>query len=77
MSVITFYFVCQGMTRVTEEQIDKLYIEANQGGTVMHLMWVLWSIVQSYFNSDSSFDYMEYGIIRYQHYKTLKSKFCE
>lgn len=47
----------------------------------MDLMWVIWSIVQSHLREglttdQDDFDYIEYGIIRYGHYKTLKEKFC-
>ncbi len=66
---------------VGTQDLDKLYIEMNQGAAAMSLMWAIWSIVQSHLRESSTtdqddFNYVEYAIIRYGHYKALKEKFC-
>ena len=73
--MVFFFYYYTGSNEVTDEDIHNLYLEANKGAMIMDFLWVLWSIVQSYIHRDSSgFDYTEYGILRYQHYQTLKTK---
>ena len=69
-----------GIAQPTPEDVDKLYTEVNRGAAVVHLVWILWSIVQSHLHSSdtspNAFNYMEYSVARYRHYKILKEKFC-
>lgn len=59
---------------VNEEEMCQLYCEANKGCLVMHLLWVLWSLVQAHLTGLTGFDYLEYARLRYTHYKELKKR---
>jgi len=58
----------------SEEEVQKLYIEANQYSLASHLYWGFWSIVQA-MNSEINFDYLEYGKARFDRYWETKNQF--
>eukprot|EP01133_Synstelium_polycarpum_P016365 gene16365-19471_t len=58
----------------TPDQIDRLFIEANQYSLASHLFWGFWSIVQS-LHSEIDFDYLEYGKARFDRYWETKDQF--
>lgn len=58
----------------TEENLHKLYVEANQYALASHLFWGFWALVQ-YINSDIDFDFLEYGVARLQQYLLVKDEY--
>lgn len=63
---------------VSDEAVHTFYIDVNKGAIVMDFLWVIWCIVQSHIHRDApagTFDFIEYAILRYQHYQGLRSTF--
>ncbi|EGG24538.1 ethanolamine kinase A [Cavenderia fasciculata] len=67
-------FQSGGGVEPTQDQIERLYIEANQYSLASNIFWGFWSIVQS-MNSEIDFDYLEYGKARFDRYWTTKEQF--
>jgi len=59
---------------ITNKELDKLYIEANQFSLASHLFWGFWSLIQSV-NSDIEFDFLDYCQARFRQYQATKQEF--
>jgi len=59
---------------VTEEELEKLYLEVNMFAAAAHFFWIVWALVQAEI-SDIDFDYMSYAALRFQEYERLKQLF--
>lgn len=64
-------FTGESHSLIEEGDIHSLYVEANHGALVMDLLWAVWSLMQVHLSSNN-FDYLEYGVLRYCHYRTLR-----
>ncbi|KAE8654525.1 putative ethanolamine kinase [Hibiscus syriacus] len=57
--------------RVSENDLEALYVEANTFMLASHIFWPLWAIIQARM-SPIDFDYIEYFFSRYNEYKKQK-----
>uniref|UniRef100_T1J443 ethanolamine kinase n=1 Tax=Strigamia maritima TaxID=126957 RepID=T1J443_STRMM len=77
-----FWFQAQGrdQSEVTANDVNLLYVQVNKFALASHMMWGLWSIVQS-IHSTINFDYItqvqtsEYAAIRLGEYFNRKDEF--
>ncbi|KAE8718924.1 putative ethanolamine kinase [Hibiscus syriacus] len=53
--------------KVSEKDLEALYVEANTLMLASHLYWALWSLIQARM-SPIDFDYIEYFFLRYNEY---------
>jgi len=60
--------------KITDEELNKLYIETNQFSLASHLFWGFWALIQSA-NSDIDFDFLEYCEARFRQYLATKEEF--
>ncbi|KAL3685860.1 hypothetical protein R1sor_003882 [Riccia sorocarpa] len=60
--------------KVSEAELEKLYIETNVYALGSHLYWGIWAIVQARYSS-IDFDYLDYFFLRYGEYKRRKNEF--
>jgi ethanolamine kinase len=58
----------------SEENLRKLYVEANQYALASHLFWGFWALVQAE-NSDIDFGFLEYGAARLNQYLEVKDQY--
>lgn len=58
---------------VQKADVDDLYVQVNQFSLASHLFWGIWALVQAHV-SQIDFDYMEYGILRFNEYFARKDK---
>ena len=56
---------------VSDDEVDNLYDDVQKFALVSHFFWAIWGLVQASV-SDIDFDYMEYSIMRFQQYYTMK-----
>lgn len=61
-------------SKVTETDIERLYIQTNKCACAAHFFWGLWALIQAK-NSTIDFDYLGYGAIRLNEYFRRKSEF--
>lgn len=64
----------KGGRRVTNEELDAMYVECNKYALASHLYWGLWAVVQASI-SVIDFDYMEYAGQRLGAYYEYKERF--
>ncbi|XP_057290691.1 ethanolamine kinase 1-like isoform X2 [Hydractinia symbiolongicarpus] len=63
-----------GINRAVQKaDVDGLYVQVNQFSLASHLFWGIWALVQAHV-SQIDFDYMEYGILRFNEYFARKDK---
>uniref|UniRef100_V5GUQ1 ethanolamine kinase n=1 Tax=Anoplophora glabripennis TaxID=217634 RepID=V5GUQ1_ANOGL len=55
-----------------EEEVEKLYVQANQFVLAAHLFWGIWALIQAE-HSYIDFEYMEYADLRLREYFAKKS----
>eukprot|EP01112_Ceratiomyxa_fruticulosa_P014642 TRINITY_DN4210_c0_g1_i1.p1 TRINITY_DN4210_c0_g1~~TRINITY_DN4210_c0_g1_i1.p1 ORF type:complete len:358 (-),score=81.46 TRINITY_DN4210_c0_g1_i1:57-1130(-) len=60
--------------KITEEEVERVYVEANQYSLASHLYWGFWALFQSQ-NSPIDFDYLGYAKARFDRYFETKDKF--
>jgi len=56
----------------TQEQEEQLFNAIQLFGPVADLFWGTWALLQAHLSSIEEFDYLEYGIKRWQRYYKLK-----
>lgn len=59
---------------VAEEDLFRLYVEANTYSLASHVFWALWGLIQAKM-SPIDFDYLGYFFLRYNEYKRRKEKY--
>ncbi|CAB4001462.1 ethanolamine kinase 1 [Paramuricea clavata] len=59
---------------ITEEQLEKLYVQVNQFALVSHLFWGVWALLQANFSS-IDFDFLLYSRNRLYEYLRRKDEF--
>ncbi|KAF5270380.1 hypothetical protein FQR65_LT05568 [Abscondita terminalis] len=64
----------QGDNNVSDRDIQKLYVQANQFSLVSHIFWGIWSLLQAE-HSNIDFNFMEYAAIRFNEYYAKKDIF--
>lgn len=47
---------------ITDEYINKLYVQVNQFALAAHLFWTIWALIQAE-HSDIDYDFIEYVIL--------------
>ncbi|XP_071840201.1 ethanolamine kinase 1-like [Apostichopus japonicus] len=59
---------------ITDLQVEKLYVLANKFSLAAHFFWGTWGLIQAH-NSTIDFDFLDYGIARFNEYFKNKEKF--
>ncbi|EDV29393.1 uncharacterized protein TRIADDRAFT_51652 [Trichoplax adhaerens] len=59
---------------ITQSQIHQLYVQVNQFALASHYLWGIWSLIQAK-NSLIDFDFLQYGITRFNEYYSKKALF--
>uniref|UniRef100_A0A0P4WDP0 ethanolamine kinase n=1 Tax=Scylla olivacea TaxID=85551 RepID=A0A0P4WDP0_SCYOL len=72
-SYLAHYFG-KSKTEIDEKEIEKWYIWTNKFALASHLFWGTWAFVQAHY-SYIDFDFLEYGIIRFDEYFRRKEEF--
>ncbi|XP_072905549.1 ethanolamine kinase 1-like isoform X1 [Hemitrygon akajei] len=60
--------------KVTEREVQKLYVEVNKFSLVSHFFWGLWALLQSRY-STIDFDFLRYARERFKQYFKKKDEF--
>jgi len=58
----------------TEQELHSLYVEVNKFALLSHFYWGTWALVQAAI-STIDFDFLDYGILRFNEYFRRKSEF--
>jgi len=58
----------------TENELNKLYVEANKFALAAHFFWGTWALVQGHI-SDIDFDFIEYGLARFKQYFKVRDEY--
>ncbi|XP_022198571.1 ethanolamine kinase 1 [Nilaparvata lugens] len=59
---------------VTEEEVERLYVQVNKFALAAHFMWGVWAFVQAQ-HSTIDFNFLEYGIVRLKEYFARRDEF--
>lgn len=59
---------------VTDEEVQKLYVQVNKCALAAHFFWGLWALIQSKY-SKIDFNYFDYGIMKLKEYFARKEEF--
>ncbi|EFJ10629.1 hypothetical protein SELMODRAFT_127783, partial [Selaginella moellendorffii] len=60
-------------SKVSDDELEVLFVETNFYALVSHLYWAIWAIVQAKF-SPINFDYLGYHCLRYKEYERRKKE---
>ncbi|CAH3160727.1 probable ethanolamine kinase [Pocillopora verrucosa] len=60
--------------KISDAEIEKLYVQANHFALAAHFYWSLWALVQAHFSA-IDFDFLGYGITRFNEYFRRKEEF--
>jgi len=63
-------------SKVTESEIEKLYVEVNQFALASLLLWGLWALIQST-HSTIDFDFTKFGVDRLGMYVAKRGAFLQ
>lgn len=58
-------------TKVTEREVEILFIQVNQFALASHFFWGLWALIQAKY-STIEFDFLGYAIVRFNQYFKMK-----
>ncbi|XP_055910976.1 ethanolamine kinase [Eupeodes corollae] len=61
-------------SEVSEEQVQRLYVQVNQFALAAHFFWTIWALIQAEY-STIDFDFVDYAFTRYNEYLTKKDTF--
>ncbi|XP_012944519.2 ethanolamine kinase 1 [Aplysia californica] len=61
-------------TRVSERDVERLYVQTNKCACAAHFFWGVWALIQAE-HSTIDFDYVEYSSIRLNEYFRRKEEF--
>lgn len=59
---------------VSDEQVERLYVQVNQFALAAHFFWTIWALIQAEY-STIDFDFVDYAFIRYNEYLSKKEQF--
>lgn len=59
---------------VTDEEVERLYVQVNKFALAAHFMWGVWAFVQAQ-HSTIDFNFLEYGIVRLKEYFARRDEF--
>eukprot|EP00250_Pteridium_aquilinum_P001431 c11626_g1_i1 orf=243-1352(+) len=68
------YLNAEEPSKVTDAELEELYIECNFYALASHLYWAVWAIVQAKF-SPIDFDYLDYFFQRFEEYERRRDEF--
>jgi len=74
LQFLTTYFKTQNGSDPSENELNQLYVEANQFALAAHFFWGTWALVQALI-SDIDFDFMEYGLARFRQYFKVRDEY--
>uniref|UniRef100_A0A7G3AHH4 ethanolamine kinase n=1 Tax=Lutzomyia longipalpis TaxID=7200 RepID=A0A7G3AHH4_LUTLO len=60
--------------KVTQNDLDRLYVHVNQFALASHLFWTVWALIQAE-HSTINFDFVKFAQVRYGEYLTRKDEF--
>lgn len=60
--------------KISDVEIEKLYVQANHFALAAHFYWSMWALVQAHFSA-IDFDFLGYGIARFNEYFRRKEEF--
>lgn len=67
------YLSAEDPTKVTEAELEELFVEANFYALASHIFWAVWAIVQAKFSS-IDFNYLDYFFQRFQEYERRRDE---